>query len=304
MLNVELLPLLPLIAACFVSLVPSFDLKTRAHLSFILNFFWLGLIVFLGYYNFLDRIYLFLLLVQTIILFGIQFQPLFWMVTSLSIAAILSNSLSVLLIFAFLHIAFLLLIILQTGGLYKGSSSYESILFFLTVDLSAFFALSLPPYPWVYWILILPGLARILFPLTAPYAKSLFINCPTKTMLLILGGSVPIGIIWLLKLTAVCPKSQLLESICFGSSLFAIILFLTEKSRRQKAIYLFMSQSSLCANLILSSDSEKHHFYGALLCLAALINSAIWIYFLDFPKIRFLNISFAAITLFLLVYQP
>ena len=257
----------------------------------------------LGLKGVLDTFQLCLLLVQSVLMMGIPFKPIFWFLSGLSTAAILSTNPYVFLIFAYLHIAFLLLVILETGGLYKGSSSYESILFFLSIDLSAFFSLSLP-YSWSYWILILPGLARVLFLLTAPYARSLFVNCPTEMILLILGGSVPVGIAWLHQISAPCPEPQLLETLCFGSSIFAVILFLIEKSRRQKAIYLLMTQSALCVNLILNPAPERYAFFACLLALSSLVNSAIWIYFLDFPKVRFFNITVAALTLFLLVYKP
>ncbi|MEI6790170.1 MAG: hypothetical protein WCK42_03200 [Myxococcaceae bacterium] len=303
MLRVELLPLFCGIAALFISLVPSFDQNTRTRLSLVFQISWLGLIVFLRFEHLLSNIQLCLLLVQTLVLIGIPFQPVFWLLSGLSTAAILSTDLSVFLIFAYLHITFLLLVILQTGGLYKGSASYQSILFFLSLDLSAFFALSLS-HEWAYWILILPGLARVLFLLTAPFARSLFVNCPTDIMLLMLGGSVPVGIAWLLLLSRVCPEIEFLETVCLGSCLFAVALFLIEKSRRQKAIYLLMSQTALCVNLILGSESIKYQLFGSLLCLSALLNSAIWIYFLEFPKVRVFNIAVAAFTLFLLVYKP
>lgn len=305
MLKVEFILLVPLLAALLISLVPPLDIRTRITLSFGLQIIWLGLILFLGFKNILDPLRLALLLAQTIVLTGVRFQknsspllpPMFWFLTSLSTATLLSTNLSLMIIFAYLHIIFLLFVILQTGGLYKGQSTYESILFFLTLDLTAFFSLSLP-YSWTYWVLILPGLARILFPFTAPFARNLFVNCPTEIMLLMLGGLIPIGILWLSQIPLPCPRPEQLEVIGLGGSLFAIVLFLIEKSRRQKTIYLFMTQSSLCAHLILKSN-----IFGSFLSLAALLNLALGIYFLEFPKVRFFTIPFAALTLFLSVYQ-
>lgn len=301
MLRVETLVLIPLVGALLVSLVPSGDVRTRFSLSTLFLVLWLGFTLFLGFQESLDRIHLGLLLTQIAVLAGVRFHktsptllpPMSWFITSLSTAAILNTHLNILLILAYLHVAFLMFVVSQTGGLYKGSSSYETLLFFVFLDLSAFFALPLN-YPWVYWILILPGLARIAFPLTAPYARSLFVNCPTEIMLLFLGGSVPVGIAWLLLLPMPCPNLNLLEIACFGSAFFAVILFLVEKSRRRRAIYLLMTQSALCL-----LGFQK---YGAILCLIALLNTALWLYFLEIPKIRFFNISLAAITLFLMVY--
>ena len=303
MSKIELLPLFCWGVALFVSLVPNFDARTRNQFGFVFQLVWIALLLWLSSKGLLTTLQLAFLLTQSLVWIGISLKPVFWFLSGLSAAAILSTNLSVFLIFAYLHMAFLLLVILQTGGLYKGSASYQSILFFLVIDLSSFFSLSLP-YSWSYWIWILPGLARILFLLAAPYARSLFVNCPTEIMLLALGSCVPIGTAWLYRIPATCPDFKLLELLCFSSSFISITLFLIEKSRRQKAIYLFMSQSALAVNLILNPTSEKYAFFACLLTLSALLNSAIWIYFLDFTKMRFLNIALGALTLFLLVYKP
>lgn len=311
MLRVESIIFAPLIAALILSLVPSFDVRTRSSMSTFLQISWLALVAFFGFKGVINAIQLTLLAIHTLVLTGVKFHknssnllpPMLWFLTCLFTVAILSTDPSTLLTFAYLHIALLVFVVLQTGGLYKGSSSYETFLFFTAIDLSALFALSLP-YSWTYWVLLIPGLARILFPLTAPYARSLFVNCPTEIMLLMLGGTVPIGVIWLIQIPIACPYPSFLEIATFGSSFFAAILFLTEKSRRQRAIYLFMTQSALCVNLMLGANSTQIKLFGGLLCLVALVNSSIWLYFIEFPKIRFFNIAFAALTLFLLVYRP
>lgn len=217
--------------------------------------------------------------------------------------ALFVSHLGILITLAYLHIAFLMFVVSQTGGLYKGSSTYETLLFFIIIDMSAYFSLLLP-YSWTYWILILPGLARILFPLAAPYARSLFVNCPTEVMLFILGTTVPIGFMLLTRIPVVCPNFEFLDFITVGSSFFAGLLFLLEKSRRQKAIYLFMTQTALCARLILGPYAVQTQLNGVLLGLVALVNTAIWLYWIDSSKIRFFNIAFGVITLFLLVYHP
>jgi hypothetical protein len=292
-----------MVAALLISLVPPLDIRTRSSLSTLFLVIWLSSIVFIGFKGLLDKIHLGLLLTQIIILFGVRFHrkspallpPMSWLLATLSTAAILTTHAHIFLFLAYLQVAFLMFVVSQTGGLYKGSSCYETFLFFIAIDLSAFFALSLP-YSWTYWVLILPGLARLIFPFTAPFARNLFVTCPTEIMLLILGGLVPVGIAWLLLLPLSCPDPNFLETVCFSASFFAAILFLIEKSRRQRAIYLFMIQSALCF-LVLPQ-------LGSILCLAALLNTALWLYFIEYPAIRYLNMATAAITLFLLVYKP
>ncbi len=309
--RIEIIILAPLIAALLISLVPPLDIRTRSAMSMVFQLGWLGLIIFLGIQGSLGRVHCGLLLAQTLVTAGVRFRkntpsllpPMSWLLTGIATAAILTPDLSLLLILAYLHIAFLLFVTSQTGGIYKGSATYESFLFFVTIDLAAYFSISLP-YLWTYWILILPGLARILFPLTAPYARSLFVNCPTEIMLLMLSGAVPVGIAWLLRIPLPCPYLELLEILSFGSSFFAAILFLIEKSRRQRAIYLFMTQSALCARLILGSGSLHVQLFAGLLCLVALANTALWLYLIDYPRVRILNTTLAAATLFLLVYRP
>jgi hypothetical protein len=184
------------------------------------------------------------------------------------------------LLFSFAQTTILFFAILQTGGLYRCSTSYESILFFLLLDLTAYFILWIRA-DWIYWVILLPGLARLMFVFIAPFVRGLFYNCPTDVMILTLGSLVPVGISTLTILPKHCPIPHVLFVASYCSSLIAVMLFLTEKSRRQKAIYLFMIQSSFCVHLIVQGKPV-----GIYVCLAAMMNSILWLHALEKSYIR------------------
>ncbi|MES2503984.1 MAG: hypothetical protein V4534_03815 [Myxococcota bacterium] len=293
MFRIEFLPLIPAGIALLLSFAPTSFLEARKSINIILQIFWFIFLVFLKRQGLLSVSDFSLLSVQILVLLGVKTEN--WLLIALSTASIVSGNFQLALLFAYLHVVMMFFMILQTGGLYKGSTSYQSIIFFLVIDLSAYFSLSVS-HPAAYWIVLLPCLARTLFLVASPYARTVFYNCPTEVMILLLGSMVPIGISLLSKVPLPCPRLDILEVICMGSALFAAMLFLMERSRRQRAIYLFMAQSPLCIALIL-----KKHPLGMPLCLLGMVNSMTWLYFLDKPKIRYLNIALAGTTVIWLV---
>ncbi|MBL4817821.1 MAG: hypothetical protein JKY15_01135 [Deltaproteobacteria bacterium] len=298
----ELVLLFPLSAALLLSLVPRDDSRTRHSLGVLFQVAWFITLLYLYKTRTINLEEFILLATQSAALIWIRFkkndyllQTITWLIMSLSAASILAISFQLALLFAFCQVLLLLFAILQTGGLYKGRTAYESILFFLSIDLAAFFAVMLN-YEWLYWILILPGLARILFPLASPHAKNIFFNCPTEVMILFLATTVPVGLS-LLTHAPLPPYPEILGTIAAASALFAAVVFLMEKSRRQRSVVLFMIQSSLSAALILNAQ-----IFGLWLCLIALLNSILWLYLLEWPRVRIFNILTATIIIFCLAY--
>src|SRR3989338_11643982 len=105
------------------------------------------------------------------------------------------------LLLANLHSVFFCGLLLQKGSNQKGNTAYSMLLFFLSIDLTAFWILSLPTInPSFYWLLVLPALARLFFPLASPYAYTLLRNLPMPLLFFWLLTAMPMGLFYLLKL--------------------------------------------------------------------------------------------------------
>ncbi len=287
MLNPNLSPVLLAGASVFTALIPAGDVSSRRQITLILQIIWLGALGYFYSKHLFSTPTAVLLASPCLASLGIRTEqtnsilyPLLWALLATSTASMLNPDLGNSILFAFAQTAILFFAILQTGGLYRGSTSYESILFFLLLDLSAYFILWIRA-DWIYWVILLPGLARLMFVFVSPFVRGLFYNCPTDMMILTLGSLVPIGISLLMILPRHCPIPDILTVASYCSSLIAAMLFLTEKSRRQKAIYLFMVQGSLCVNLIVQSKTT-----GIYICVAAMMNSILWLHALEKSHIR------------------
>ncbi len=287
MLNPNLSPAVLACVSFFTALIPAGDLSSRRQITLILQIIWLALIGYFYAKHLLSTPVALLVASPCIASLGMRtgpgnslLYPLLWGLLATSTASMLNPDLGNSILFAFAQTAILFFAILQTGGLYRGSTSYESILFFLLLDLSAYFILWIQA-DWIYWVILLPGLARLMFIFAAPFVRGLFYNCPTDVMILTLGSLVPVGISLLTILPKHCPIPHVLTVASYCSSLIAAMLFITEKSRRQKSVYLFMIQSSLCVNLILQTKT-----IGIYICLAAMMNSILWLHALEKSYIR------------------
>lgn len=197
---------------------------------------------------------------------------------------------------AYLHMAILLFVISQAGGLYKASATYEAFLFFLAIDLSAYFGLSVSQ-PWAYWFIILPGVTRAWVVFCSPHARRLVIDCPTHILIWMFATTVPIGLAWLIQVSVSCPNPRYLYGFTLSSALWAFFLFLFEKDKKNRLIFLFMVQSPLCVQVILASNNTHIKLIGSSLTLLAVSNLCVSLHFMNKFWIRFFTIPTAILTL-------
>ena len=304
MLSLNASPIALSAVSLLLMLIPQDDISTRQQISFLFHVLWLSALGYFYISHATNLENIILMASPSMAAIALKHErissllyPLSWMLLATCTACVLTKDITSAILFAYGQILILIFALLHTGGIYRGSTSYESILFFLIIDLTAYFTLWIRA-DWIYWVVLLPGLSRLMFVFTAPYVRGIFYNCPTNVTILLIGNMIPVGISLLLKIPIHCPIPNVMTVASFSSSLIALMLFLAEKSRRQKAVYLFMTQSSLCIPLILDSKS-----IGIYLSISAMFNSVLWLYAFEYPMIRTFCTIIGGITFTWLVTQ-
>ncbi|MBH2005937.1 MAG: hypothetical protein I8H75_01095 [Myxococcaceae bacterium] len=200
-----------------------------------------------------------------------------------------------------MHISILLFVIAMRGGLYKVSISYEAFIYFLVIDLCAYFAY-FARTSWAYWIILLPALARMWFILAAPHVRSLLFECPTSIQVLTFATMTPVGLAWLMQVPSPCPHPELLQWLVGFSCILAFIHSLSTQSRQERFVYLFMMQSPAYAFLILTTHQPSKTLLGLCLTLLSLLNLCLGLVFATRKWISLVHNSVLAILLFTLAF--